>query len=184
MIEPLPVPVPPKAGIEYRELSAEEIQSVAHVFEATGNSLPNPAISTFVGAVEVGKVIGFLVIQAKVHAEPMWISEGKSQIFGTLAKKAEEVVLQRCGPSYVYLFTPAGKVSQLASVLGFQIEPFVIMSKLVMPNVPARPIIDLLPMPEETKPEPVEDAPFDIRAAYEATKAQALLETEPEGGLQ
>lgn len=154
MIEPIIVEAP-KTGLQYRELTAEEIQSVKHVFDGAGAPLPDPRSSTFVGAIEEGKVIGFIVLQQKLHAEPAWIENGKSQIFSALAQKAEEVVLQRCGPTWIYLFTPAGRISQLAATLGFQVEPWVIMSRLVMPELPARGAVDLLQ--SESSIEPTQD---------------------------
>jgi hypothetical protein len=145
----LPVDGEPKTI--YRELTSDEIATVEHVFAATGNPLPDPAISTFVGAIEDGKVIGFLVIQLKLHAEPMWIESGRSEVFTSLVTQAERMILQKAGPQYVYLFAPAGRVSQLAQTAGMQLEPFCIFSKLVQPTLPSRPVIDLLPMNEPSE---------------------------------
>lgn len=146
MIEPLPIL---KTGLEYRELTKDEVNSLAPIFTATGNPLPDLKVSTFVGAIENGKVIGFIVLQAKLHAEPMWIESGKSQIFPSLVKKTEEVVLQKCGPQWVYLFAPAGRVGQLAASSGMQMEPWNIYSKLIMPETPHRGPVELMPSDED-----------------------------------
>lgn len=170
MIDMLPVPPKPataKQGTEYRELTAEEIQTVAGVFTDRGAQLPDPATSSFIGAVEDGRVIGFLVLQLKLHAEPMWIEPGHSAVFAPLVHKAEEVILQRTGPQWVYLFAPAGRVSQMAVTMGMQIEPWVVMSKLVMPEAPQVPVVELLPM-EVPEPEPFTDYPIDQSPASEA----------------
>ena len=150
-MEMLPPPTPdtPPSVDGIRELTAEEIQSVEHIFRAAGTSLPDPSISTFVGAVKAGKVIGFIVLQLKLHAEPMWIEDGNSSIFQSLVKAAERVIITRTGPQWVYLFTPAGKITQLAQAMGCQLEPWCVMSKLVAPELPGKPIPFLADTPVE-----------------------------------
>ena len=142
----LPVESP---DLEIRELTSEEISTVEAVFTERGHSLPHPAQSTFVGAVQNGKVLGFLVLQVKLHAEPMWIADGHSDLFMSIAHEAEKIVLSRVGPCWVYLFSPAGKIAQLAQSMGMQMEPYVIMSKLVTPEAPPKPVVSLdLPLEE------------------------------------
>jgi hypothetical protein len=140
-------------GIEYRELTDKEIKSVEHLFVATGNTLPDPALSTFVGCVKDGVVLGFLVLQIKMHAEPMWIQPGHSDVFQPIARMAEKIILKKCGPQWVYLFAPAGRVSQLAQSMGMQLEPWNVLSKLVMPDPPSKTWpMDLEEMPVEGEP--------------------------------
>lgn len=133
----------PAFGLRFRELTTEEIASLRPVFLEAKAEMPDPAVSTFVGAVEDGKVIGFLVLQAKLHAEPMWIEPGRSEIFKPLVAATEEVILRKTGPQWVYLFSPAGRVSQLAQSMGMQLEPWCVMTKLVQPPAPSRPVLDL-----------------------------------------
>lgn len=140
---------PQETGISYRELTPEEIKSVEPVFAATGNPLPDPGISTFVGAVEDGKVVGFLVLQVKLHAQPMWIEDGKSQVFAPLVAEAERTILKKAGPTWVYLFAPAGRLSQLAQSMGLGLEPWNVLSKLVQPETPAKISVDMLPMVDQ-----------------------------------
>lgn len=144
-MELLPKPVietPNRDGV--RELTQDEIKTVEHVFTATGNPLPDPQISTFVGAVKDGKVVGFLVLQVKLHAEPMWIEEGHSDVFTPIVHAAERTILSKAGPQFVYLFAPAGRVSQLAQSMGMQLEPWNVLSKLVQPDVPSKQPVDVL----------------------------------------
>ena len=155
MIEPLLPPTEPQSGISYRELTPEEIKSVEPIFTATGNPLPDPGISTFVGAVENGKVIGFLVLQVKLHAQPMWIEEGHSQIFSPLVAEAERTILKKAGPQWVYLFVPAGRLSQLAQSMGMGLEPWNVLSKLVQPEIPKKIGVDLMPLVEDRPSEAV-----------------------------
>ena len=140
---------------EFRELTPEEIASIAHVFQENNTDLPNPSISTFVGCLRKGKVVGFLVLQAMLHAEPMWIEPGNSDIFQKLAHIAESTILKKCGPSYVYLFAPAGRITQLAQTMGMKLEPWCVLSKLVMPEVPSKSGPFLMPLEDL----PVEGAP-------------------------
>ncbi len=146
VIEPLHPPIETASGAVYRELTPEEIKSVEGVFLATGNPLPDPAISTFVGVVEGGEVVAFLVLQLKLHAQPMWIKEGHSQVFSPLVSEAERTIVKKLGSAWVYLFTPAGKLSQLAQAAGMQMEPWVVHSKLVQQELPRKIGVDLLPI--------------------------------------
>src|ERR1700723_3094757 len=94
--------------------------------------------------------------QIKLHAEPMWIENGHSDIFSALVREAERTVLRRCGPAWVYTFAPAGKVSQLAQAAGMQLEPWNVFSVLVMPETPSKTSPFLVPLEEmETEGAPV-----------------------------
>ena len=128
---------------EIRELTPEEIASVEPVFASQGASLPDPKTSTFVGAIRDGKVVGFLVLQLTLHAEPMWIEEGHSDLFTGIVREAENTILRKCGPAWVYLFAPAGRITQLAQTMGMMQEPYCIMSKLVQPTLPTKPVVEL-----------------------------------------
>lgn len=140
----------PQSRDGYRELTTSEIKSVESVFTDTGNPLPDPAISTFIGCVKDGKVVGFLVLQVKLHAEPMWIEEGHSDVFTGIVRAAEKTIIGRAGPQWVYLFAPAGRVSQLAQHMGMQLEPWCVLSKLVQPDVPNKPMVELPSMVSES----------------------------------
>jgi hypothetical protein len=146
----LPVESP---ELEVRELTKEEIATVEHIFTERGHALPNPVQSTFVGAVKDGKVLGFIVLQVKLHCEPIWIEQGHSDLFTHLARVGEQIILKKIGSCWVYMFTPAGRASQLAMAMGFQMEPFCIMSKLVVPDIPGKPVVSL--------DLPLEDTPVD-----------------------
>jgi hypothetical protein len=138
--------LPPSSKQETKEvrlLTPEEIQTLAPIFAEAGSTLPNPAVSQIVGCVESGEVTAFLVLELKLHAEPMWIKEGHSHTLPALVKEAESVIITRVGAAWVYLFAPAGRVAQLAQTQGMRVEPFVVLSKLVMPEVPTRTAIDL-----------------------------------------
>ena len=134
-----------------RELTLEEVKSVDHYFHEAGVQPPNSAYATYVGVVEGGKVLGFIVLQAKLHAEPMVVEPGHSDLFLPILKEAERVIITKCGPQYVYVFAPAGRVSQLASSMGMTLEPYNIYSKLVAPEIPSKPVAELPDMKPETE---------------------------------
>lgn len=136
-------------GLQFRELTESEIASVEHIFAETGNPLPDPAISTFVGAVDPdGKVLAFLVLQLKLHAQPLWIADGHSALLTSLVAEAERTILRKTGAAqWVYLFAPAGRLAQLGQAMGMGLEPWVVLSKLVLPEVPAQGPVELVPTP-------------------------------------
>ena len=163
MIEMLPPPTPATpASTSPRELTPAEILSLEPIFAAAGASLPDPAISTFVGVVEDGVVQAFGVLQFKLHAEPLWVAEHRSDLFLPLIREMEQTILRKVGSQWVYTFAPAGKVSRLAELNGMSLEPFVVWSKLVAPPAPSKPITALDPIPitqEELEEFPGVDLP-------------------------
>lgn len=139
------LPAPGSAPEDYeRELTPEEIESyVKPKYEAAGSPLPNSGESIFIGLIRGGKIVGALGVQVKIHAEPLMLDPGYAAALPALVKAAESHILSKCGPQYVYLFTPAGRIAQLAVSMGMQLEPWVVMSKLVMPEVPTKTPVEL-----------------------------------------
>lgn len=132
---------------EIRELTLKEIQSLAPQFEATGNSLPSPGSSTFIGILIDGVIKGFQCLQLKIHAQPTQIDEGYSHLFSALCRKSEEVILAKSGPQWVYVFTSPGRMAALAESRGMTIEPWCVLSKLVQPSLPEKGVFEFLPSP-------------------------------------
>lgn len=166
-IDMLPPPVQPQEDC-IRLMTAEEIEAERPIFEANGSTLPDPSVSAFLGVFRGGKRVAFLVLQAKLHAEPMYIEEGHSAILPQLVQAAEKYILERAGPQWVYLFAPAGRIAQLAQTMGMQLEPWVVMSKLVAPSTPDKGITELTPLGHNTGAhQPFEytpgDSPLDER---------------------
>lgn len=124
-------PVQTEPTTTFRLLEPSEVQTLAPTFEANGVSLPNLNTSAVVGALRDGKVVGFLVLQLCLHAEPMWIEPGHSTVFPGLVQVAEQTVLERVGACNVFLFAPAGRVAQMAQAVGMRVEPWVVLSKFV-----------------------------------------------------
>ncbi len=114
-------------------------------YAATGNLPPDPAISKILGAFAGDQVLGYLVLQLKLHAQPLVLRPGHANILSGLVHAAEAHILATAGPQWVYLFTPAGKLTQMASAMGMVQEPWCVMSKLVQPELPARPALELVP---------------------------------------
>jgi len=132
-----------------RLLTPEEVASLAPIFAEAGGQMPAPEHSFVLGSVAPdGHVVAFLVVQLRVHAEPMWIEKGYERLFGSLVHTAEQTIAERVpGGCDVFLFAPAGKVSMLASKAGMRLEPWTVWSKHVEGVI----------VPEDdVKPEPVE----------------------------
>lgn len=159
MLEMLPLPeaepespkeptAAPSPGTPVRLLTEEEIQTLAPVFEQQGAVLPDPSTSFFVGSVDdSGSVCSFLVVQLRVHAEPMWIKPGHEGTFRSLVHTAESIIAERTGGGCdVFLFTPAGKIARLAEVAGMRQEPWTVYSKHISPTEPPQP---------DPEPEPI-----------------------------
>lgn len=122
----------PKEELEVRVLTEDEVNSLQHIFMEQKAIFPNPQTSFFVGAVEPGgRVVAFLCFQLQLHAEPMHIEHGYERVFSRLVEVGEKILLERVGPCLVYTFTPAGKITKLAQAAGMQMEPWVVMSKIV-----------------------------------------------------
>lgn len=144
-IEELPPISRPPDLVEERVLTAEEIQKfIKPIYDEGGFQLPDPATSVFVGVVEGGEVLAFLGLQVMLHAEPLWIKDGKASYLTSLVHSAERVILERAGPQWVYLFAPAGKIARLAEHLGMRLEPWCVYSKLVLPSTPVKPMTTLV----------------------------------------
>lgn len=175
MIEMLPPPPPPATRAEFRVLTPQEVQTLEPIFVSAGAVLPDSTYATFVGAVEDGSVKAFLVLQAKLHAEPMYIEPGYSHLFTQLVKTAEDVIITSCPTgAWVYLFAPAGRVSQLAATVGMQTEPYVVMSKLVAPDTPIKPPVSLTPK-VEPEPMPIQDTEVPLEQLSDVEQLRALM---------
>lgn len=145
MLPPPTTPTQPEGDCE-RELTPEEIQQyVKPGYDATNNPLPDPSISTFVGVFRGGRVVASIGLQLKLHAQPLQIEDGHAAVLPTLVAAAERIILQRTGPQWVYLFAPAGRLAQVAQHMGLQLEPWVVMSKLVTYPEPSRVTVDNVP---------------------------------------
>jgi hypothetical protein len=122
--------------VDVRPLSAEETQTLAPIFAAHGVELPDPRYSHVIGCVRPDGTVDedFLVVQLRVHAEPMNLKHPQ-RIFRLIAA-AEELIATRAGTVPVFLFAPEGRTAQLAEQsAGMQREPWVVLSKVVQGKV-------------------------------------------------
>lgn len=139
------------AGDGERELTPEEIKTLEPIFREKGVGLPNLATGTVYGIVENGEVVAFMVMQLKLHAQPVWVKKGRGSLLSRLIHGMEEFILKRCGPQWVYLFTEAGKMSTIASRFGMATEPWVVHSKLIIPDLPGRIDLEDMSEPDEAR---------------------------------
>jgi hypothetical protein len=151
-LDMLPLPV---AGGESREqesevnavasvrlLTPEEIASLQPIFEKEGGVIPSPEVSFVLGSVAPdGHVVTFMVVQLRLHAEPMWVEEGHEHLVRSLVHATEKMIAERVpGGCDVFLFAPAGKVAKLAANFGMRLEPWTVWSKYVKGVYPVEPI--------------------------------------------
>lgn len=133
MIEPLrfgPAPKPDPEKIEIRILTDGEVASLAPDFAAEGAPMPTPPY-TAVGIVADGKIVGYQFLQLKVHVQPTKINKGYAHMFKALCRKTEDVLKERVGSVWTYVFTKPGRMAALAESVGMEVEPWVVMSKFV-----------------------------------------------------
>lgn len=116
-----------------RLLTPAEIATLEPIFAQRGATLPAPEHSYIVGTTDsLGNVTAFLVVQLKLHAEPLWIAPGHETAFRPLVREAERILIERvAGNVDVFLFAPAGKVAKMAEVAGMRLEPWMVYSKTV-----------------------------------------------------
>jgi hypothetical protein len=147
MLPPPQLTIP--GGLEIRIMTPEEVEAEKVLFAGRGAIWPNPTSSVFMGAFKDGKRVAFLVLQVQLHAEPLYIEEGHSGVLSSLVSKCQEYILDRVGPCAVYLFAPAGRITQLATSYGFKLEPWNVMSCIVQHPEPVNGVgIELMPESE------------------------------------
>jgi hypothetical protein len=111
----------PAPDSSVRILTEAEIATLEPTFAEHGVLLPDPSSSFIVGSVDQGQVVAFLVVQLRIHAEPMWIKPGHQSLFSSLVHVTEKLLAERAAPCDVFLFAPAGKVSTLAEKAGMRL---------------------------------------------------------------
>lgn len=180
------------AAIRFRPLTPDEItREVLPDYTRAGADLPDPAISKIIGALQDDKVIGYLVLQLKLHAQPLVIRTGYQNVLSGLVHAAESHILSTAGPQWVYLFTPAGKLTQLAASMGMALEPWCVMSKLVQPDLPAKPVLEVAPAPIPITAAEIEqhpgidfshDAPVYDDSAWDSLFPNGIMSVDPSTG--
>jgi hypothetical protein len=155
MLELLPPPV--NDGPEIRPLTTEEYLSLKPRFTDRGYDLPDPSVSTAVGIFDDGKMVGYQVLQLRLHAQPTEIDSGYSHLFSALCRKSEETIAERVGQAWVYVFVESEETAKLAESRGLIKEPYMVYSKFVQRRVELAPV--------EVKPEAEpEIAPEEVTA--------------------
>lgn len=113
--------------VTVRKVEREEWPQVQAFFKhAINEPLPHPDGCAVVLAEEDGLPIGFLVVQALIHAEPLWVHPGyrRRYIVGRLIREVCKLF-----PELNYCFVNA-KTPRMASFLekiGFQRMPWIAM---------------------------------------------------------
>lgn len=196
-LEPAPASslAPDPGRTSFRSLSSDEIaREVAPDFLRTGNPLPDPSVSRIIGAFHPdGALAAYLVLQVKLHAQPLVIRPGAQSVLPGLVRAAEAHILATVGPQWVYLFAPAGRLSALAQTMGMQLEPWVVLSKLVqneqtLPEKPALKITEQelsdYPGVELAPPQDPDPAADLDDSAWDGLFPNGVLGIDPSGRIQ
>lgn len=140
MIELLPIspnetePVAKEnAAISIRQLTPEEYMALSPRFESRGHQLPDPSTASAVGIFEDGKLVGYQVLKLMLHAQPTEIDEGYAQHFSALCKASEDLIRDKIGHAWVYVFCPH-RLVRLCESRGMAEEPWIVMSKEILPK--------------------------------------------------
>jgi hypothetical protein len=182
-IRPLSPPDPPQPSpssvpiIEFRELAPDEIRSIEPVFRANNRTLPDPRTSKIIGAIQGSSVLAFVTLETYVHSGT-WIGPGHSQLFPRLASAAGQALLSAAGPQWVYVITSNDRVAELARAIGFLPEPGRVLVKLVAPEIPGKPTLDLLSEAPKVNGQvqiPHDPVPVDPDAELDRRMRAALL---------
>jgi hypothetical protein len=111
----------------YRKLEKNEWDRLKPIFEVEEWPMPSRDLATAVVAEDAeGQICGLLILELKLHAEPLWIrpeSKGSVTFRGLASVMAEQVIgIADKLPenAAVYFLTSQENVGKLAEPLGFQ----------------------------------------------------------------
>jgi hypothetical protein len=119
----------PSAATAYRLLRHDEWDRIAPIFEQQGHVVPHPEIANVAIAESAdGQILGFLMLQMVLHAEPLWIDESER---GKVSWKRLLGVLESLfeGPSCYYVFAPDEHVARMAEAVGMEKLPYAVFQK-------------------------------------------------------
>jgi hypothetical protein len=91
---------------------------VADAFKTMDSPMPNPSTSAIVAAVENGKILSFVVLQTKLHAEPgfTYPEAQHRRLLEQIYKKIDQVVHR--GMDYI-ITTESDAIARRAEAIGF-----------------------------------------------------------------
>lgn len=106
-----------------RILPWQEWHRIAPQFEAQGVPLP-ASDATILVAEEADRIVGFLVMQACTHLEPLWIDEAyRGKVYWPALVHHAEALLSK--GSY-FVFAPTSHVAAMAEAVKLQKLPWTI----------------------------------------------------------
>lgn len=128
--------VAPIADPQYqiRLLTHDEVLSLEPEFAATGNPLPDPATSSFVGVIADNRIVAWQCVQLRLHVDPVRVDSQHARVYRSLIHETKKIIEERTsGPVDVYVFAPLGSnQGKLAEHEGMQKEPWAVYSKRLM----------------------------------------------------
>lgn len=105
--------------MEYKELT--DWRTVEAEFKRRGVVAPSKTSARVFAAIENDEVVGFLVVQLVVHAEPIWIHEdyrGKVN-WQKLVRMGEDFLGRNTGREY-YAFAPNDHIEAMCEIVGME----------------------------------------------------------------
>lgn len=125
MIEFLP---PPKTHDEsrtetvIRKLDLAEWEQLSPIFQERNDELPDPNLATILAAFKDGKIVSFIVLQLKLHCEPIYVMPDHSDTFLPLINNAKVFIgsiIQK--ETEVWFRADNENICSMASHLGFEL---------------------------------------------------------------
>ena len=115
-----------------RVLAAEEWDKLKPIFAEYTAPVPRPEVATAIVAEnEAGEIVGLLMLQLTLHAEPLWI-RGDQQHNGLWRDLHHEMEVQfaKTGGTY-YAFAPRGGMAKITEAVGMEKLPWIVYKKEV-----------------------------------------------------
>jgi hypothetical protein len=103
----------------YRLLPSEEWERLKPIFQQNGAAMPRPEIATAAIAEQRGEIVGMLIMQYAIHAEPLWIKESERGKVSWKKLLNDVAALLPKGSAF-YVFAPNEQIAHMARASGME----------------------------------------------------------------
>lgn len=110
----------PHPAVNYRFLPESEWHKLEAIFDEYGSQPPAKGLGKIAIAEDNGQIVGFVVLQLVLHAEPLWIREDHRQTDTVSWRRLLNMVGEcaaQIGKEY-YVFIPDERAAHIAKVAG------------------------------------------------------------------
>lgn len=118
-------------------LAADRYDELLPIFEEFNGIMPSPESSAVVIAEEDNEIKAFWVLEAQVHAEPLWVREDSRVKSGAIFKQMAPLMLstlQNLDVKTFFCTTEDENMVQYMQRLGLEAQPFVTFMGVVPPK--------------------------------------------------